>query len=76
MEFKNIPKFPGYCPIFTEVIVKKNIKQTDKFTTRRLRKFLERDHHEADIIPIEKKKEKKKIVKIGAFFDKISENKH
>ena len=28
---------------------KKNIKQTDKFTTFVLRKFLERDHHKAEI---------------------------
>ena len=29
MQFKNIPKFPGNCPIFAEVTAKKNIKQTD-----------------------------------------------
>ena len=26
-------------------------RQTDKFTTCGLRKFLERDHHEAEIVP-------------------------
>ena len=28
--FKNILKFPGSCPIFTEAMAKKNIKQTDR----------------------------------------------
>ena len=36
-----------------------------------LRKFLERDHREAQIFTI-----KEKVIKIGAFFDKISVNKH
>ena len=31
------------------VIAKKNIKLTDKFTACGLRKFLERDYHEAEI---------------------------
>ena len=44
MQFKNIPKFPDHCPIFMEVIAKKNIKQTDKFTTCESKKFLERDN--------------------------------
>ena len=30
---------------------KNNIRQADKFTTCRLNKFLERDHHEAEIFP-------------------------
>ena len=47
--FLVVPKFPGHCPIFTEVIDKKNFKHSDKFTPRELRKFLKRDHHEADI---------------------------
>ena len=34
-----------------------------------LRKFLEEDHHEAEII------QKKKKIKIGPFFEKISVNK-
>ena len=65
MQFKNIAKFPDHCPIFMEVIDKKNVKQTDKFTTCRLKNFLEQDPHEAEIFPTEKK-----IIKIGAFFEK------
>ena len=56
MQFKNIPKFPDHCPIFMEVIAKKNIKQTDKFTTCESKKFLERDNHEAEIFPRKKQK--------------------
>ena len=58
MQFKNIPKFPGYCPIFTEVIAKKKkkIKQTDKFTTCGLRNFLEWDQNEAETFPTKEKK--------------------
>ena len=51
LKFKNTPKFPVHCPTFTEVIPKKNIKRTDKFTMCGLRKFLERDHHKAEIVP-------------------------
>ena len=58
MLFKNISKYPGYCPIFTEAIAKKNIKQTDNFTKCGLRIFLEQDHHKAEIFPA-KTKEKK-----------------
>ena len=74
MSFKNIPKFLGHWPNFTEVITKKNIKQTDKFTKCRLRKFLERNHHEAQIFPTTTTK--KKVIKIGAFFENISVYKH
>ena len=49
---QKIPRFPGNCPIFTDVIAKKNIKETDQFTTCELRKFLERDHDEAEIFPL------------------------
>ena len=30
MQYKNIPKFFGHCPIFTEVTAKKNNKQIDR----------------------------------------------
>ena len=61
-------KFPAIVPFLQKL-------QRDKFTTCRLRKILERDHHEAEIFPTKKKKEKKKI-KIDAFFEKISVNNH
>ena len=47
MYFENMPKFSGHRPTFAKVTAKKNVRQTDKFIIRRLRKFLERDHHEA-----------------------------
>ena len=47
--FKNIPKLSGHCPIFAGVIAKENIKKTDRCTTCALRKFLQRNHHEAEI---------------------------
>ena len=51
MYFKNIPKFPGHCPIFTEVIAKKNIKQTDKFrTTMKLRSFQQKNYQNRSIL--------------------------
>ena len=56
MQIQNISKFTGHCPIFTAVIAKKNIKQTDKFIAYNLRKFLERDHDKAKIFPTRKKK--------------------
>ena len=72
MQFKIIPKFPEQGCIFTEVIVKKNIKQTDRQIYHvRIRKFLERDDHEAEINPT-----KKKFIKIGTLFEKIQVYKH
>ena len=65
MQLKNIPKFSDHFPIFVEVIAKKNIKQTDKFTTCGLRKSLEWDHCETKIFQANKKK-----IKIRAFFEK------
>ena len=53
-----MPKVHGHCPIFTEVIAKKNIKQTDKFTICWLRKFLEQILHEVEIFPTKKKSAK------------------
>ena len=73
MYFKNIPKFPGHCPIFTEVLAKKNIKQTDgQIYHVQTTKIFECDHHEDEIVPTKKKV----IIKIGAFFENISVNKH
>ena len=43
--------------LFTKVIAKRILSiQTDKFTTGRLRKFLEWDHHATEIFPTTKKK--------------------
>ena len=53
--FKNIPKLSGHCPIFAGVIAKENIKKTDRCTTCALRKFLQRNHHEAEIFLTKKK---------------------
>ena len=54
MKFENIRKFPGHCSISTEVIIKKNIRQTDKFTTWELKTFLERDRHKTEIFSTKK----------------------
>ena len=61
MQFKNIPKFLGHRPIFTEVIAKKNTKQTDKFTKRGLRNSLEWNHHKTEIFPTSKNYQNKSI---------------
>ena len=43
-------KIPYHCPIFTEVIAKRNIKQIDSLIYHvQIKKLLERDHHEAEI---------------------------
>ena len=49
MQFKNIFKFPCHFSTFTEVIAKKDTKQTGNFTTSGLKKILERDHYKAEI---------------------------
>ena len=66
MSFKNILKFPDHCPIFMEVIVKKNVKHTDRpiyhLRKEHLRTFLERDHHEGEIFPTKKRYQNRNIL--------------
>ena len=55
--------FPGHCPIFTEVIAKKNIKQTYRqIYYLQIKKIFERDRHEFEIVPTEKKKYKNRSI--------------
>ena len=55
MQFKNIPKFPDHCLIFTEVQPKRILnRQTYEFTKCGFRKYLEQDHHKAEIFATKK----------------------
>ena len=64
MQFKNIPQNILTIFLFLRKLYHKGIvnRQSDKFTTRGLKKFLERDHHEAKIFPTMKKLLKSELV--------------
>ena len=67
-------KLPGYCRFFTEVIAKKNIKQTDNQIDYALIKKIFRTGPPWRWDLFNNKNNKN--IKIGAFFEKISVSKY